>query len=134
MSVRLTPAQETFLRYARVARMATVGPEGMPHVVPICPLLHEGRLYVATEARSRKVANLGANARVALSFDDYVEEWSALRGLMVQGRAKLIRRGLRFRELRDLFYGKFPQYPEVSPIVEGDAIVEVRIDRVAGEV
>ncbi len=134
MAVRLTPAQEGFLRVARVARMATVGPDGSPHVVPVCPLLDRGMVYVATGAASRKVANLQANPRVALVFDDYVEDWGHLRGLMVQGRARLIRRGPRFDELRELFYAKFPQYPDAAPIGRGDVIVEVRIERVAGEI
>lgn len=134
MTVRLTPAQEAFLCHARVARMATVDTEGMPHVVPICPVLDRDKIYVATPKASRKVRNLRASPKVAFAFDDYVEEWNGLRGLLIQGRAKLIARGERFRELRNLFYAKFPQYPEVAPIGEGDVIVEVRIDHLVGEV
>jgi len=132
--VRLTAPQETFVRWARVARVATISPDGMPHVVPICPALHDGKVYFATPGTTRKARNLQASPRIALAFDDYVEEWDALRGLMIQGRAKLIRRGLRWQELRDLLQEKYQQYPIVSPIVDGDVIVEVTIDRVAGDV
>ena len=134
MPVRFTAPQETFLRWARVARVATISPDGSPHVVPICPLLHEGRIYFATPGTTRKARNLRANPRVALTFDEYVEDWDALRGLMVQGRAKLIRRGLRWQGLRDMFNEKYQQYPMVSPIVDGDVMVEVTIDRVVGEI
>jgi nitroimidazol reductase NimA-like FMN-containing flavoprotein (pyridoxamine 5'-phosphate oxidase superfamily) len=132
--VRLSAPQETFLRWARVARVATLSPDGMPHVVPICPLLHQGKVYFATPGSSRKARNLVSDPRISLAFDDYVEDWDGLRGLTIQGRARLLRRGNRWRELRDLFNEKYPQYPIVSPIVDGDVIVEVTIDRLLGEV
>jgi PPOX class probable F420-dependent enzyme len=130
MPARLTPDVERFLRVARVARMATTGVDGLPHVVPVCPVLDRGRVYAATGGRSRKVRNLEADPRVALVFDDYVEDWGALRHVLVRGRARLIRRGLRWNELRELFYEKFPQYPDEAPIVHGDVMVEVAIDQV----
>lgn len=123
--VRIDPRVEPFLRHARVARMATTGADGVPHVVPVCPVLDRGRVYVATEGGSRKVRNLEADPRVAIVFDDYVEDWNALRQVMLRGRARLIRRGLRWNELRELFNAKFPQYPEMAPIGHGDVIVEI---------
>ncbi len=129
-SVRIDPRVEPFLRHARVARMATTGTDGAPHVVPVCPVLDRGRVYVATEGGSRKVRNLEADPRVAIVFDDYVEDWNALRQVMVRGRARLIRRGLRWNELRELFHAKFQQYPEVAPIGHGDVIVEIAPEEV----
>lgn len=128
--VRIDARVAHFLRHARVARMATTGADGAPHVVPVCPVLDRGRVYVATAGGSRKVRNLEADPRVAIVFDDYVEDWNALRQVMIRGRARLLRRGLRWNELRELFYEKFHQYPEVAPIVHGDVIVEVAIDEV----
>ncbi|HWO70881.1 MAG TPA: pyridoxamine 5'-phosphate oxidase family protein [Actinomycetota bacterium] len=123
--VRIDPRVEPFLRHARVARMATTGADGVPHVVPVCPVLDRGRIYVATGGGSRKVRNLEADPRVAIVFDDYVEDWNALRQVMLRGRARLIRRGLRWNELRELFNAKFPQYPEMAPIGHGDVFVEI---------
>jgi len=129
-SVRIDPRVEPFLRHARVARMATTGTDGLPHVVPVCPVLDRGRVYVATEGSSRKVRNLEAYPRVAIVFDDYVEDWNALRQVMLRGRARLIRRGLRWNELRELFDAKFQQYPEMAPIGHGDVIVEIAPEEV----
>jgi len=35
----LTEAEASFIRWERVARLATVDAEGQPHVVPVCPVL-----------------------------------------------------------------------------------------------
>ena len=73
-----------FIDYARVCRLATADASGQPHVVPVCPILIDGRIYVASED-NRKVHNVRENPRVSLSFDDYVEDWSSLRGVIVFG-------------------------------------------------
>ncbi len=128
--------EETFIRYARVARIATVGPGASPHVVPVCPLLEGGKIYVASED-NRKVANVRTNPKVALSFDDYVEDWDGLRALTVFGEvARLLERGPEFIRLQRLFYEKFPQYPiQADGVVEGEAVIlEIEIARVVGEI
>lgn len=129
-----TEAEETFVRWARVARLATVTPEGAPHVVPICPVLDEdtGRILIATEAGSAKVRNVLGEPRVALSFDDYLEDWDALRSVMVQGRARVIGAGPDWHKSRQLTYTKFLQYQPVVPIEEGESVfLEVEIENVA---
>ena len=61
----------------------------------------------------------------AVTVDLYAEDWSNLKGVMVQGTAELIERGPRFRKLRRLLYDKYPQYPEDAGLEEGDVIVEI---------
>ena len=114
----------------RVCRVATAGPTGVPHVVPVCHILADDKLYFASEDGGRKVRNLRANPRVALTVDLYAEDWSQLRGVTVQGTAILIAGGARFRKIQRLLYAKFPQYPEDAALGEGDVIVEVTPTRV----
>src|SRR5207245_9254880 len=91
-----------FVRWARVGRLATIGPEGGPHNLPVCPVLDGDKLIVAAETRAQKVRNIEADPRVAIVFDDYVEDWTALRQVMVQGTARIIRAGSEWHHGRAL--------------------------------
>lgn len=126
----LSPAQAAFVAAARVARLATIGLDGVPHVVPVCPVLDLDRVVVAS-AYDRKVANLRENPAVGLCVDDYSEDWEhGLRQVVLYGEAYLIEGGFEFERDRNLLYEKFSQYPGVAPIEEGgSAIIEIRVDR-----
>ena len=114
-----------FLRWQRVCRVATAGRGRVPHVVPVCHIFTDDKIYFASESDAKKVKNLRANPHVAITVDLYLDDWSILRGVMIQGTAALIEGGPRFRKLRRLLYEKFPQYPEEAALGEGDVIVEV---------
>ena len=121
--MRIKKAAADLLRLERVARVATTGPAGLPHVVPVCHVLVDGRVYFASGPKGRKVRNLEANPRAAVVVDVYSEAWRGLRGVMVQGRAALIRRGSRFRKIRRLLYEKYLQYPDDAAIDESDSVI-----------
>ena len=120
--MRLTKAEKNFINAARVARLATVDARGVPHNVPICPLLDNGKIYFGTEATAKKVRNLKANPSVAILFDDYVEAWDHLCGMMIQGRARVVDTRL-FRPLRKKIYAKYLQYESISPLTDGDTVI-----------
>ena len=114
---------ESLLRWERVCRVATAGPGGMPHVVPAWHVVTDGKIYFASGRDGRKVLNLRANARIALTVDLYTEQWSGLKGVMVQGKPRLIERGPAFRRIRRLLYAKYPQYPDEAALEESDSVV-----------
>jgi nitroimidazol reductase NimA-like FMN-containing flavoprotein (pyridoxamine 5'-phosphate oxidase superfamily) len=114
-----------FVGPQRVARLATVDQDGVPHNVPICPLLDNGKLYLGTEARARKVRNIKANPNVAIVFDDYTEAWGHLRGIMIQGKARVLA-SREFRRLRKKLYLKYLLYEDSAPLREAEcAIIEI---------
>jgi PPOX class probable F420-dependent enzyme len=120
-----------FVAVQRVGYLATVYPDGRPHVVPISPVLDLDRLVFATERDTQKVRNLEGNPLVAVAFDEYAEDWSRLKQVVVHGEAYVIDSGLEFERDRNLLYEKYPQYESEAPIDEGvSIIVEVRADRV----
>ncbi len=123
--MRWRKTEKDFVESARVARLATTDAKGIPHNVPICPLLDNGKLYFGTEAGAKKVRNITANANVALPFDDYTEAWERLAGIMIQGQARIVRTQ-EFREIRRKIYTKYPQYQSIAPMTDGNsAIVEI---------
>lgn len=58
------------LARARNVWVATVRPDGRPHLVPIWFVVAQDRWYFATAPDSVKAANLGANPRIALALED----------------------------------------------------------------
>ncbi len=128
----LSQAESEFVALQRVARLATVDAAGTPHVVPVCPVLDGDRVVIESGARSAKVRNIRDNAKVSVAFDEYTENWSALRQVIVFGSARLIETGPAFASNRDLLYEKFPQFEAELPIEEKESvIIEVEIDRAA---
>ncbi len=126
----LSRAESEFVALQRVARLATVDAAGAPHVVPVCPVLDGDRVVLESGARSAKVRNIRDNPKISVAFDEYSEDWSALRQVIVFGRARLIETGSAFVRNRDLLYKKFPQFEAELPIEEKESvIIEVRIDR-----
>ena len=128
----LTPAQSEFIDAAAVARLATVYPDGSPHVVPICPVLDLDRIILASDTKSAKTRNIAGNPEVAVCFDHYDDDWDELKQVIVFGSAYLIESGFEWERDRDLLNAKFPQYPVSFPIEEGNStMVEIRIERVS---
>jgi len=109
----------------RVCRVATASRRGVPHVVPVCHVVVDGKVCFASERDAKKVKNLRVNPQAAVTVDLYAEDWSNLRGMMIQGTATLIERGPRFENVRRLLYEKYPQYPEDAALGKGDVIVEI---------
>jgi nitroimidazol reductase NimA-like FMN-containing flavoprotein (pyridoxamine 5'-phosphate oxidase superfamily) len=109
-------SEERFLKKNEMGRFATISPDGMPHVVPVCYLYHNGKLLVATDYGTKKYRNLLRNDRVALVVDVYRPN----RGVLVQGEGKIVEAGPEFREAYALFYKKF-SWVRADPWKEGEA-------------
>lgn len=58
------------LEQARNVWVATVRPDGRPHLVPIWFVTAADRWYLCTAPGSVKARNLGANPRLALALED----------------------------------------------------------------
>lgn len=121
--MRLKKAVAKLIAWERVCRVGTVSEAGVPHVVPVCHVLADGKIYFGSGNDGRKVLNLRANPRVTVTVDLYSDDWANLKGVMVQGTAKLIERGPRFRRVRALLYKKYPQYPAEAALDESDSII-----------
>ena len=83
-----------YLRGQRLARLATTGSDGAPHVVPVGFRLDAGGEAIEVGGHgmgaSKKWRDLQSNPRIALVIDDLesVNPWTP-RGIEVRGRAEL---------------------------------------------
>ncbi len=129
--MKLKKSIARFIERERVCRVATVGAAGVPHLVPVCHVLAGGRICFGSGNDGRKVLNVRDNPHVTVTVDVYAEDWTYLKGVMVQGTARLVARGPRFRALRDRLYAKYPQYRGEAALAPSDSvIVEVTPARV----
>jgi PPOX class probable F420-dependent enzyme len=117
---------------ARVARLATVGPGGEPHIVPVCFVLAAGELWTAIDGKAKstralkRVSNLAGNPKSVLLVDHYEEDWRELRWVAVHGRGELVA-GETARAALDALRGKYPQYAEVEVGPEAIRLIPERI-------
>ena len=73
-----------FLDEQRIVSVATVGPSGRPHLVPLWYVPHEeGELTGWTYAKSQKARNLERDPRATLQVEDGVQ-YDQLRGVMLE--------------------------------------------------
>jgi pyridoxamine 5'-phosphate oxidase family protein len=77
----------------RLARLATVGPDGMPHVVPVGWSLNRDATAIEIGGtnllRSKKFRDILQTGRAALVIDDVAPPWHP-RGVEIRGRAQAI--------------------------------------------
>src|SRR5262245_61752619 len=127
------PTRElSLIRKARVARVATVDNKGMPHVVPVCPVLDGPKIYFASETTGKKIRNLRKKPSIAMVFDEYHDSWRGLKGVMVQGRAKIVDRKT-FDRIKAKLYKKYRQYESAAELEYGESsIIEMTIQNKVG--
>lgn len=110
---------KTSFAAAPVARLATVAPDGGPHLVPVVFALRDDVVYTAVDAkpkttqRLRRLANIEQNPRVSLLVDHYADDWARLWWVRVDGIALIHREGNALQAGYDLLRAKYRQYQSV---------------------
>jgi PPOX class probable F420-dependent enzyme len=113
---------------ARVARLATVGADGRPHLVPVVFALDGDTLYTAVDdvkpkatLRLRRLRNIAANPAVALLADRYDDDWSALWWVRADGAARVLEpdepEAARARALLGERYRQYRAAPPPGPVI-----------------
>lgn len=75
-----------------VVRVASVGPDRRPHVVPLWFVWREDGLYASVRIPSRTWSNLERDPYVSMEFD-VGRTWTELAGAILEGRADLLPAG-----------------------------------------
>ena len=130
--MRRAEALERFAS-APVARLATVTPEGRPHVVPVTFAVAEETVVTMVDHKPKttrqlqRLANIEACPEVSLLADYYSDDWDRLWWVRIDGTARIHDGDQMWRRSRELLADKYPQYRRRRP--EGPAIA-VEITRV----
>lgn len=115
---------------ARVARLATVRPDGAPHLVPVVFAAVGDTIHTAVDAKPKsatglqRLANLRTEPRCTLLVDHYDDDWDRLWWVRADGRATVLEQPAHdhpgMAALRDR-YAPYATRPPPGPLV----VVEV---------
>ncbi len=112
-----------------MARLATVGADGAPHLVPITFAVHGDTILTAVDGkpkstmRLRRLANIATNPNVSVLVDHYDDDWQTLWWARADGVARLVDTASERREAVRLLTGRYEQYvatPPPGPVVAID--------------
>ena len=122
------------LTAARVARLATIDPDGRPHLVPIVFVLEGETLYSAVDRKPkrsstlRRIENARVRPDVTILVDHYEDDWGRLWWVRLRGRARVLDEGDERAHALTLLARKYPQYrrePPDGPVLAVD-VTDVR--------
>lgn len=86
-AIKMTDEEvQRFLERSRTVTMATVGPNGTPHLVAMWYALIDGKIWFETKKKSQKVQNLLRNDRISCMVEAG-QTYDQLRGVSIEGRA-----------------------------------------------
>jgi PPOX class probable F420-dependent enzyme len=116
---------------ARVARLASAGADGRPHIVPVVFALDGDTILHAVDGKPkrtralRRLANIAANPHVALLADEYDDaDWERLWWVRADGVARVLESGDDdARRALGLLAARYAQYraaPPAGPVVAVD--------------
>ena len=126
-------ADEARSRFARaqVARLATVGPGGAPHLVPVVFTVDGDEICTVVDAKPKasprlaRLRNVIERPAVSLLADEYDADWSRLWWARADGAGRVVESGPdRERAIR-LLLARYPQYASLDGTFGAALIVRV---------
>jgi PPOX class probable F420-dependent enzyme len=123
------------LERSPIGHLATVRPDGGPHLVPITFALDSERIVhmvdqkPKTTTQLQRLANIAANSRISLLVDHYDDDWSRLWWVRVDGVGNVVEEGPGWESARSALASKYPHYRESPPL--GPAVL-ITIGNITG--
>ncbi len=88
--IRMAPEEQAaFLRDNPKCALATIDPDGFPHVVAMGFYVEDGIFYMTSYAKAQKVLNIRRNPKVGLMVETGAS-YAELKGVMVRGSCEII--------------------------------------------
>jgi PPOX class probable F420-dependent enzyme len=78
-----------FIDHSRTATMATVGPNGRPHLIAMWYAVIDGEVWFETKAKSQKAVNLRRDPTITVMIEDG-KTYDTLRGVSIDGQAEIV--------------------------------------------
>lgn len=78
-----------FFERSRIATLASIGPDGRPHLTAMWYALIDGEIWFETKAKSQKAVNLRRDPRITCMIEAG-HTYDQLRGVSIDGHAEVI--------------------------------------------
>jgi PPOX class probable F420-dependent enzyme len=140
--VRLaTDEARTRFATARVARLATVGEDGAPHLVPVVFAVVGNTIVHVVDAKPKstndprrltRIRNLQRDPRVAFLADAYDEDWSALWWVRADALASTLDRAADADEWDRAVVALATRYPQYDTVRPTGPVITARVTRWTG--
>jgi len=123
---QLSAADLERVRGASVARLATIRPDGVPHLVPITFAFDGEAVVTAVDGKPKSTTNLqrlrniAAHPTVSVLVDSYAEDWTQLWWVRIDGVAEVVLDGLGHASAIEALVTKYRQYrqqPPAGPVI-----------------
>ncbi|MFP5298580.1 MAG: pyridoxamine 5'-phosphate oxidase family protein [Actinomycetota bacterium] len=112
-----------FLSEPRTGVLTTLGADGWPHSTAMWFVPEAERILMWTYSRSQKAVNLRRDPRCAFLVEDGMA-YDQLRGVLIQGEARLIEDHAEIRDIGVRLYERYTQ-PRIGVDVADGPIVEI---------
>ena len=120
--------RDEFLKSQKILRLATVGNDGVPHIVPVWYHYAAKKFYVGTNSGTKKARNLERNSAVGFCIDAGVNSPDIF-GIMGQGRASLIlekgRVSRMAKKILSRYFDSLEDESAVELLRDTDCIIEI---------
>lgn len=105
--IRMTDEEiNAFLDDAWTIHVASIGPDGAPHLVPMWFIRDGSTIQFWTFGKSQKILNLRRDPRVTIMAEAGTD-YSELRGVTIQGRAEIVEDVARISDFAVRCLGKY---------------------------
>ena len=138
MTANPTEKQRGLINSHRIARMATVDESGNPLVLPVC-FAYDGQFIYSpidnkpksvSAGKLKRVRNITDNSNISLVIDNYVENWSLLYYLIIQGTAEIICEGQEYQNALTILTEKYSQYVEMGLESLGAPVIKITPEKI----
>lgn len=108
-----------FIERSRTATLATVLPDGRPHLVAMWYAVLDGEIWFETKSKSQKAVNLRRNPTVTVMIEDG-DTYDTLRGVSIDGNAEIVDDAETVRRVGISVWERYtgPYSEEVRPFVD----------------
>ncbi len=120
--------RDEFLREQKILRLATLGKNKVPHIVPVWYRYSTKRFHIGTNTKTQKARNVKRNRHVSFCVDVGVNA-PGIYGVMGQGTAELISEKRRVRTIAKKILARYYKTPDTRAAREllddTDCIIEI---------
>jgi len=136
-----------FMNTATIGRIATIGPDGMPYIVPVYFVLEDDRIYIHCSPEGKKIDHIRANPMVCFEADEEVEHIIVLekpcksntyyRSVIATGKAAIVEDPDQKARILDILTARFSGGMKTgnipADVVERTCVVEIMVDEISGK-